>query len=246
MKTFYFTATGNSLAVAKRIGGELISIAKADKKEYKDDVIGVVFPVYGFAVPKIVRRFLAETKLDADYMFAVGTYGNMAGAASEDIRRLGGFDYVNTVLMVDNYLPIFDIVKQRKKAQMKDVDERIEKIAKDIRERKRFAPKVGVFGRYITGLCSVINIEPEDNAKRYYTVDNDVCVRCGICAEVCPTGNIEIKDKVVFGGGCACCLACVHACPQRAIHVKRERSSERWRNPDVTLREIIEANNQNE
>ncbi len=31
MTIFYFTATGNSLAVAKRVGGELISIPKALK-----------------------------------------------------------------------------------------------------------------------------------------------------------------------------------------------------------------------
>ncbi len=60
MKVFYFTATGNSLAVAKKIGGELISIPQVmndENLEYKDDVIGVIFPVYGCNVPKIVSRF---------------------------------------------------------------------------------------------------------------------------------------------------------------------------------------------
>lgn len=47
MKILYFTATGNSLAVAKKLGGELISIPQAIKNnqyEIKDDVIGFVFP----------------------------------------------------------------------------------------------------------------------------------------------------------------------------------------------------------
>ena len=62
MKIFYFTATGNSLAVAKKIGGELISISQARNeqiKEYKDDVIGFVFPTFGCTVPKIVKEFMA-------------------------------------------------------------------------------------------------------------------------------------------------------------------------------------------
>ena len=43
MKILYFTATGNSLAVAKKLGGELISIAQVkDKQTFRDDVIGVV------------------------------------------------------------------------------------------------------------------------------------------------------------------------------------------------------------
>jgi len=50
MTIFYFTATGNSLALAKRIGGTLVSIPQVVDSEnlyYKDDAIGVVFPVYG-------------------------------------------------------------------------------------------------------------------------------------------------------------------------------------------------------
>lgn len=34
MKIFYFTATGNSLAVAKKIGGELISIPQGHEFIY--------------------------------------------------------------------------------------------------------------------------------------------------------------------------------------------------------------------
>lgn len=40
MKTFYFTATGNSLYIAKRIGGELYSLPqmmKEGKNEFEDE-----------------------------------------------------------------------------------------------------------------------------------------------------------------------------------------------------------------
>ena len=55
MKTFYFSATGNSLSVAKRIGGELISIPQiinSEDKTVKDDVIGIVFPIYSLNFPR--------------------------------------------------------------------------------------------------------------------------------------------------------------------------------------------------
>lgn len=60
MTIFYFTSTGNSLAAAKRIlssesGGTLISIPQvidSPSLEYSDDVIGIVFPIYGLASPK--------------------------------------------------------------------------------------------------------------------------------------------------------------------------------------------------
>jgi hypothetical protein len=38
-------------------------------------------------------------------------------------------------------------------------------------------------------------------------------------------------------------MACLHLCPQNALHLRRERSNKRWRNPDVSLQEIIMANN---
>jgi Fe-S-cluster-containing hydrogenase component 2 len=61
---------------------------------------------------------------------------------------------------------------------------------------------------------------------------------------VCPAGNITVTDKVVYGDNCYNCLACVHACPQTAINVKLEKSTDRWRNPQVSLKEIIDANRQ--
>ncbi|MDR2796938.1 MAG: 4Fe-4S binding protein [Treponema sp.] len=49
---------------------------------------------------------------------------------------------------------------------------------------------------------------------------NEKCNKCGTCSKVCPTGNIEIKDKVIFGNICESCYGCVHICPQNAIHLR--------------------------
>ena len=69
MKVFFFTATGNCLAVAKQIGGEAISIPQAIRKSnqtYKDDAIGFAFPVFDGTVPRIVRNFVGGNKFQAD------------------------------------------------------------------------------------------------------------------------------------------------------------------------------------
>jgi ferredoxin len=80
-----------------------------------------------------------------------------------------------------------------------------------------------------------------DNGVRFTVSKN--CTLCGTCAKACPSGNIKVGEKVSFGDKCEFCLACAHHCPQNAIHVKGERNSARWRHPDVTLMEIISANN---
>lgn len=248
MKIFYFTATGNSLAVAKQIGGELLSIPQQKEPAiYRDDVIGVVFPVYGCAVPKVVKRFLRNAFFEAEYTFAIGTYGNGRGAAMDDAIQIAKeqgyrFDYVNAVLMLDNCQPQFDIDKQREKLPDKKVEQQIQKICEDIEARKCQKLKCGVMDRFATWLCTKLPIEPEDNPKNFFVDEN--CVKCGTCADVCPVRNIQVSDKVRFSNHCACCQACIHACPKRALHYKGERNTARWRNPEVTLEELIEANRQ--
>ena len=67
MKILYFTGTGNSLYVAKKIGGELISIPQAMKNkvfEYEDEKIGIVD-----ALIKVYNSFISK-KID-DYNSSV-------------------------------------------------------------------------------------------------------------------------------------------------------------------------------
>ncbi|MCL2757194.1 MAG: 4Fe-4S ferredoxin, partial [Coriobacteriia bacterium] len=74
MTVFFFTSTGNSLAIAKRIGGNLVAIPQvinSPETHYSDDTIGIVFPVYRLAPPRMVRQFLDKVTFEADYTFAI-------------------------------------------------------------------------------------------------------------------------------------------------------------------------------
>ena len=54
--------------------------------------------------------------------------------------------------------------------------------------------------------------------------DEEVCVQCGACTGVCPTGALAIVDQdmgVAFDGGkCILCHSCLKACPFGALRVK--------------------------
>lgn len=67
---FYFSATGNSLYVARQLSDDLLSIPQEMKKDdltYEADEIGLVCPIYRCAPPEMVKRFLGRAKLKADY-----------------------------------------------------------------------------------------------------------------------------------------------------------------------------------
>ena len=83
MKTviYYFSATGNSLVVAKDLAKgldnvELIPISKVLKMPDATafDRVGLVYPVYMFGLPLIVADFLKTIKINpGTYIFSVIT-----------------------------------------------------------------------------------------------------------------------------------------------------------------------------
>ena len=149
MKIFYFTGTGNSLAVAKRLNGELVSIPQVMKEKnfiFEDEAIGIIFPLYCLNPPKMVREFLSKAKFQTEYLFAVAIYGNLAGASMQElqksVRSYGyQFHYMNTLLMVDNFLPNFEINEEISLLEKKKTEECLEKVVADIHSHRHYIPK---------------------------------------------------------------------------------------------------------
>jgi flavodoxin/Pyruvate/2-oxoacid:ferredoxin oxidoreductase delta subunit len=99
IEIYYFSGTGNSLAVAgdiaKRLNGKLIAIAAvmhAQRIGTDADVIGIIFPVYNVVnggVPSLVRNFLAKLEVSkSKYIFAVCTCGAGSGDALTNIDKI--------------------------------------------------------------------------------------------------------------------------------------------------------------
>jgi len=251
LKVFYFTATGNSLHVAKSIGGELYSIPQMLKEKrhvFEDEAIGFVFPCHGLGIPRLVIDFMQKSQFAAKYFFAVMTYGNKAAAGLNHLAKIGKntgicFNYTNEILMIDNYLPLFKIEDQLTKEGSKNIDEQLERIVSDIFTKQTKITQKGIattaVSRVIYKLFTKHNYDKGD--KNFIIKDN--CNGCKVCEKVCPKSNIEVEGKPGFLHKCDVCYACIHHCPQRAIHLKSERSSARFINQNVKLKEIIDANN---
>ena len=251
---FYFTATGNSLFVAKQFSDKPLSIPqelKSDKLVYEADEIGFVFPDYAATAPLIVREFVEKATFKAPYIFSVITFGNAAVNVTEwwdNYAKEHGVvnNYINTLLMVDNYLPVFDMNQQMRIE--KNTDENLAKIIADVNAGKGLIPEVGEQAGFMAGMLKQLQDShfPME-AERLLAIDRDRCIECNTCSQVCPSGNFRIGDNgLEFSGSCEYCLACVHSCPQKALYLKAgERNREaRYRHPEVSLGEIIRSNRQ--
>ncbi|KUE74287.1 hypothetical protein AUQ37_05205 [Candidatus Methanomethylophilus sp. 1R26] len=254
MKIFYFTGTGNSLAIARKMqrkGDELISIPhslRSGATHYKDDVIGIVSPVYAGSAPKMVQDFLKRTELEAGYRWIVFTYGMVPGNPLwylDPVTEAQGwkFDFEGCIEMPNSYLPLAKIPKETSKECLRWQDDSAWYLRNCVDHRMKLRwsgyPENTAYTSAMRGMwAKIVN----SHLNESFTV-TDACVGCGICAKACPGHAIEIVDgKPVWQPRCEGCYGCINHCPHQAIVSKKVKRPDRYINKDVTAADIVAAN----
>lgn len=253
MKTvlYYFSGTGNSLSVAREIAAglgnaQVIAIRKPFKQQYdfSADRVGIVFPVYMWGLPLIVKEF-AELLGGATtpYLFAVATYGGFPAGTlpmlAKVVRGQGltlsaGFG----VRMPGNYTPMYGA--QSEAAQQKNFTAAAGKI-KEIVNTVRAGTAAPVEKNNWLVNAFFTSVMYWGGSKKIRTADTqfileDSCTKCGLCARVCPAENISLVDgKPTWLHHCEHCLACLQWCPVEAIQYGgATKGRKRYHHPSVT------------
>ncbi len=227
---YYFSGTGNSMRGAKVIAEalddtEIISM-RMDPHEVSAEnaeVIGFVFPVYHWTMPAPAVKFVEQLKINPGaYIFALAMPSFICGIACEKCAELieakgGTIAYGNLVHCVANYAIVYPPFPSPK-LMVPRMERRLRQIAGDIVDRKERAyPKASRFVKARRDKVMTPYLDVQKYADYPFTV-RERCVGCGLCARVCPCGNIELRGgKPAFRHHCAQCMACVVNCPQRAI-----------------------------
>ena len=250
MKILYYTSTGNNLYIAKQLGEELISIPQLMKNNeiyIEDDVVGIIFPVFYATSPKMLREFVEKVKIRTDYLFLITSYGsdgdqNALRIMKEKLNNRGiTVNYTNSVLMVDNFLPIFDMADEKELKKDSKIINKIETIKHDILTKKEYI----LNKKHFTDIENIEVVLETTMSEKYHIQVGENCSNCEICTKVCPRGNIElINGKPYFGDTCDFCLGCVHHCKTHTLTINNEANpNERYINPNIKISEIIKSNN---
>lgn len=255
---FCFTGTGNSLETAEKIAGVIENTriypmsgenGRALEKE-KFDRVGFVFPVYFGGLPQQADRFLKNLDLGMNkesYLFAVGTYGGIPANAIRQTEAIlkekgAGIDYGRFIKMPDNYILMYDPGKDHSKVQNK-YREQITGVGREIGDRGQRPAKDSV---RVVNWYNWWMLKRLPGKAAFYHI-SDTCTGCGVCRDICPAGNIALKDgRPVIGGNCQSCVGCIQYCPQRAINYKDKTEKRgRYRNPQYTAGDLAEFQRRN-
>lgn len=233
----YFSGTGNSEYVAKRIGRDIGDkavdlfgrIRTGDFSEMESEGPWVVVvPIYAWRIPRVVEEWLKQTKLTGSReIYFVLTCGGSMGNADKYIRRLCDAKQMTymgcrEIVMPENYVAMFSTPTREQALEIiRQAESVIDETALRIKRSEVFPlPEISFGDKVSSGFINGVFYLMAVRAKPFYA--ERTCISCGKCADVCPLGNIHLVDgKPVWGKACTQCMACISRCPKEAIEYGR-------------------------
>ncbi|MBR5188635.1 MAG: EFR1 family ferrodoxin [Paludibacteraceae bacterium] len=243
LRTIYFSATGTSkkvaLAISQTIATEFvvedITFQSLQNTTYAtNDLLCVAVPVYGGGVAPVALKRLEAIRGNNTPAVVVVVYGNRnferAAVQMSDFLAERGFITIAVAAFVGEHsysteqYPIAvgrpaegDINDAKHFGQL--VKEKLARGIESVDVSALQCPDSGeenvkAFVEFVKGYQAE---QAKNPIKLLPITDEDRCVMCGVCVDVCPMEAIDRENvSVVDSTLCIKCCACVKECPKEA------------------------------
>jgi len=235
----YFSGTGNSLAVARKLAEKLNGTLHAipilmdqERITPQADALGLVFPVYNKGLPLILKRFVDKLAgLEATYLFAVCTYGDTIGMAIPHLAKLiaarGGrlaagfgvrmpYNYLTPTLKLNGFFSAFtlrEVPLEEQRALLDAAPARIEPIVAYIRAGE--SGDFEITADFLTRLADRLNLNE--------TLGKSTWLKFAGVTEPTELAFLEsrqLMDRAFHAdGNCIGCGTCARICPVDNIRI---------------------------
>jgi ferredoxin len=256
-RIFYYSGTGNSLWVAKKLSEHLGGVKTflltqpiGESLKEPSGITGIIFPVYIWGVPAPVLQFVKRLKqAQGEYIFAVAVNGGQVSNTLVQLKKAmrkegldlsAGFE----IKMPSNYIPWGGpgpIDKQR--AMFNEAEKKLESISNIIKNKEpREVEKGPLWQRILFTAIYRLSFPYVPGMDKGFWTDSK-CNGCGICVKVCPAGNVVLDaGRPSWQHRCHQCLACLQWCPEQAVQFgKKTVKYERYHHPEIKLKDVIKG-----
>ncbi len=253
---FYFSQSGNSLYVAKKLAEiientKLVSIPEAiyknQYKYYNYERVGFIIPLYFMSMPNMVKEFISKLEISKDsYIFSIVTRAITKGRIFQDIDTLLNkknikINYGEYITFPDSYIKWAEAPKEKTLLKVfEKAEKHIYLIANKVLNEQVYRESEGFILKSISSVVYTIWKSRLKSISKSFKINN-FCIGCGICEETCPAGNIKLKSGIpIWSNKCEDCMACVQHCPKKAIYFNsRTINKKRYINPNIKLEELL-------
>lgn len=230
---YYFTGTGNTLLAVREVarvlrenGKEvnLYHLETADPTSINPQhTIGLAFPVAAFSTYPFVWRFiynLPQAKNCSIFMLdtMAGFSGGIVGPLGKVLRNKG----YQTIGAAEFIMPSnLGTIKSAAKNQCR-INKSMPKItqyAYDLLAGKTKWRRIPI----LSDLVRLISKSkyPWRSMSKWIAIDTSQCIKCGLCAKLCPVKAIAMQDfPTKDNQRCEVCMRCISFCPANAVLYK--------------------------
>ena len=222
----YFTGTGNSRYLARRI---------AEGLEMPLYDLNACIKAGDTAPVQTGRDVVLVTPTYAERIWFVMDCGSEIGNAAKYNRQLAvqkQLQYMGTaqIIMPENYIAMFNAPqKEQAKSIVEQAEPELQKVLTRLRAGQQFPPpRDNLYDRLMSGPVNPVFYRFFVKAEAFRATG--ACIGCGKCVELCPLNNIHLENgKPVWGKNCTHCMACICYCPKEAIEYgKKSKGKPRY------------------